>query len=1433
MPANRDQEFYIGGEPVLDPFSGAWLTYSASDPVIDLYQSGVPVVLKDPFGNTLYHQAGDKQLHRAGDPVYHLNGDVQTFLGGELTFDENGHQVFNEPGHTPFLHGAGQAEIQNRLTVVYDLVDKTGVTVPEGTITFANGSKTYEPVSFTFAALTSGLSWNLQVDGFTYNLGSSDQLGITVYDGTRIFNLVQGVDFTVSGNVITLSHAVVTYGPVTLKVTIATPSVHQAGDAKVYFGTVQSGDAIPIVVSTLIGRSPYLLIGDPVVDVSGNLVLDANTGLVKLYTAETIGNNLVESFTFLKTGSLTQTFTLKQAPNGFIKVVVDGKELTTSQYTVNGLTVTVTLTTRPATDVRVDITYRKTGTDAIKLHGRGETVYVMQSGAWVPDTYAAGAVRYYVGKEAKLYRGGEASYYTLADPIQDPLTFSRITMTGATGGFGTDTHGSDGSALYIGLDNVNVTMGTGIDTVIVSATHTGTTSITTGANNDVIAVRATSGNTNIQTGNGNDVLAVGSQGGVWQADPRYDSPVFSNQNGWLNQLHGILQLDAGAGTDSFLVDDTGDTNANANVGTLTSSSLVGLGADHIDYLNVESVSVNLGAGDDTLTVASTITGPTRIEGRAGNDTINILTISGPTTVYGDAAPDTQLTFGRYTITPIVSGNDAIRVGSTSVGDVNGSLNHIDKMLTIDAGGGTSDSLYLNDLSETARNFGVLTRNRILRLGMGGADELTLGIDYENFEFLQIDLGSGGDIFTVQSTHDGTTTINSGNGDDVVDVQATAPGSQTSVNTGSGADVVNIGSAAGLVATADLTGPSNGGHIGLTELNSRGYIDVSFRSYGANSIDPNTLDGGWVSGGQGEVKVSGAAAAGVTLAQARPIQLVRLPDGTLVTPDVAALLGLSGLAEATSVYRYAFTGTFVPGAVTVEFVAGSWADRAGQLGLGGLEHFTVEIPTFALANPPPTDASALNAQGYLDVTYTVTTGTATTPNTVGNEPVIDFFPQQPQDTFTLSRIPVGPIQIKIGTDAYRTVLASEIFGNQVILLDPVDAPVWLSYVSFSVNGDELALSGPGSVQFNGSATFLSGTATTATFRYGVTGQFVGGTYTVTALAGKWQDSKGNLGTAGSASFTVEVPVAHIATPGDGQSIDVDTLNTRGYLDVVATPTSDNTLTNGLLTDSGAEFTLTGPSGVTVHGDATLVSGHFHYAFDGLFAPGEYTVTWIAGSFGDSGGSLNLAATERFRVTATATATVGVSLAGLVADGAVGVTVLNTAGGVDLTFTPASGATVVDGSITASDVAISGVTVTGVTRVSGNTFHFATSAFLVGVHTVTIAAGAWSDSAGSSTPATTLSFVVELPTAQLDSPSAGSSLGLNQLGNLDIEVTFTPTTGESVDASHDHGGPRGDHARHDRRRELGLARRHEQHVELPLLDRLVHPGRRDPDRRGRLA
>ena len=234
-----DRKRFLGGEPVLDPFTGEWLTYTSSDPVVDLYRkdaAGAPLVLRDAFGNVLYHQNGDKKLHTADEPVYHLNGDVQRWLGGEPTFDENGHQVFT--GTHPFLHGPDQAKIENRLTPMYDLVDVDGHRVLQG-------DRTYAPVWFTFSSLPNGTSWDLHSFAdpaqpalqFTYDLGSGDQVTLTVYDGTRIFDLVQGTDFTVTGNTITLLHAVPLFGSsATVKVAIATPGNHLASDVKYYFG---------------------------------------------------------------------------------------------------------------------------------------------------------------------------------------------------------------------------------------------------------------------------------------------------------------------------------------------------------------------------------------------------------------------------------------------------------------------------------------------------------------------------------------------------------------------------------------------------------------------------------------------------------------------------------------------------------------------------------------------------------------------------------------------------------------------------------------------------------------------------------------------------------------------------------------------------------------------------------------------------------------------------------------------------------------------------------------------------------------------------------------------------------------------------------------------------------------------------------------------
>jgi len=99
--------------------------------------------------------------------------------------------------------------------------------------------------------------------------------------------------------------------------------------------------------------------------------------------------------------------------------------------------------------------------------------------------------------------------------IQDPTFLSRLTITGTNGGFGTDTHGAVGYALYSGIDHVNVTLGSGADQVTFVSTPAGTTTtLDTGAGDDRVAVRSLNGATTIWTRDGNDTVYIGSGAGL-------------------------------------------------------------------------------------------------------------------------------------------------------------------------------------------------------------------------------------------------------------------------------------------------------------------------------------------------------------------------------------------------------------------------------------------------------------------------------------------------------------------------------------------------------------------------------------------------------------------------------------------------------------------------------------------------------------------------------------------------------------------------------------------------------------------------------------------------------------------------------------------------------------------------------------------------------
>ncbi|MHC4561200.1 MAG: hypothetical protein ACYS8X_00330 [Planctomycetota bacterium] len=138
------------------------------------------------------------------------------------------------------------------------------------------------------------------------------------------------------------------------------------------------------------------------------------------------------------------------------------------------------------------------------------------------------------------------------------------------------------------------------------------------------------------------------------------------------------------------------------------------------------------------------------------------------------------------------GADVVNVGSLAPA-TGGNVNAIDAGLFINGNGG-SDTLNVDDTADVAANTGILTSTTLTDLGMA------VGITYGTLETVNVDLGEGGDTFTIASTHAGITTVDANDGGDTVNIQ-TAAGA-TTVTTGIGNDTVNVGSAA----------PATGGNV---------------------------------------------------------------------------------------------------------------------------------------------------------------------------------------------------------------------------------------------------------------------------------------------------------------------------------------------------------------------------------------------------------------------------------------------------------------------------------------------------------------------------------------------------------------------------------------------------------------------------------------------
>ena len=466
-------------------------------------------------------------------------------------------------------------------------------------------------------------------------------------------------------------------------------------------------------------------------------------------------------------------------------------------------------------------------------------------------------------------------------------------------------------------------------------------------------------------------------------------------------------------------------------------------------------------------------------------------------------------------------------------------------------------------------------------------------------------------------------------------------------------------------TANLAVPTNGSGIALATLNDRGYIDVTFIDNGSGLHRTTVTDAG------AEINLTGTAASGVTLDGA-----ARLVFGT------------------TSTYRYSFTGAFAAGGVGVQFVADSFADRAGNLNATETESFVAILestpPTANLAdaaNGETIEAAILNSRGYIDVAFsdfggsglkasTLTdlgseialTGTAAAGVTLGGGAIL-VTPNIYRYAFTGSFVDgVVGVEFVAGTfedfagngnvvelESFTVGVVVEAIRPTADLTDPTNGGTIKPFdlngrgyidVTFTdigegldvstIDGDEVSMSGTGvgTAVFAGTAVLQSGT----TYRYAFTGGVVDGAVMVEFVADSFADLAGNLNVVEIESFTVDVmdfipPTADLADPTNGVTIDSSVLNSRGYIDVVFTDTGGSALDPASITDADAEFTLTGAAalGVTVDGAGTLVSGTtYRYAFTGTFIAGAVGVTFTADSFEDLAGNTNVCDAEIFMV-----------------------------------------------------------------------------------------------------------------------------------------------------------------------------------------------------------
>lgn len=389
---------------------------------------------------------------------------------------------------------------------------------------------------------------------------------------------------------------------------------------------------------------------------------------------------------------------------------------------------------------------------------------------------------------------------------------------------------------------------------------------------------------------------------------------------------------------------------------------------------------------------------------------------------------------------------------------------------------------------------------------------------------------------------------------------------------SGADGYVIADAVQLVAVAQhgepsaaLSHPTGGTAIDATVLNTGQFIDVTFDADGGNALDASSI-----TDAAAEWQLSGTAAADVVV------------DG-------------AGQLVSGTTYRYAFSGSFAAGEVTVDFLADSFSDISGLTNLSVSETFTVNLSQEIVLDSEDASVSSRtgNWSGSTSVSGFEGTGYLHDGATAGGKAVSYEFAVAASGYYEVyanwtsegNRASNVPIDIQHNSGTSTVVVNQRHRGSQWNLL--------------------------------GTFEFQEGSSGAVVMRNeGANGYVIADAVRLVS------------------ADPPEAPSASLAEPSSGGAVDAVTINSQQYIDVTFASHGGNALDAASVTDAAAEFELVGDAaaGVTVDGAGQRVSdATYRYPLSGDFLVGDVTVNFLADTFTDSSGLANAAASEVFTVT----------------------------------------------------------------------------------------------------------------------------------------------------------------------------------------------------------